>query len=312
MVLGPLLRPLIELHWARDVARWSGVALEDTALQAHLFGVERTAFPSDLVGGLHEIQHGRCFYCDEPVVGRGHVDHFLAWSRWPNNAVENLVLADRCNLAKSDHLVTDTHLDRWITHLEEHASALAEVARGSNWTSDRPTVRRAGAQHLRPPVRRHAAVAARRRLRPRDRAHPSVAGEPFADELTGVDGSLLGTQGRSPAMGITSITTVLNVADHELGVAWYSDLFGREPDRRPMDGSAEWQLTETSAVMVYADAERAGGGTLIVGVADLDAHAAELYEREIVLEPYTVPSGQFRLAELADPSGNTVTFAQQL
>ena len=39
-------------------------------------------------------------------------------------------------------------------------------------------------------------------------------------------------------------------------------------------------------------------------------HAAELYEREIVLEPYTVASGQFRLAELADPSGNTVTFAQ--
>ena len=112
-------------------------------------------------------------------------------------------------------------------------------------------------------------------------------------------------------MGITTITTVLNVADHDVGVVWYSDLFGREPDRRPMESSAEWQLTETSAVMVYADAERAGGGSLIVGVADLDAQAAELYEREIVLEPYTVPSGQFRLAELADPSGNTVTFAEQ-
>ena len=36
-------------------------------------------------------------------------------------------------------------------------------------------------------------------------------------------------------MGITSTTTVLNVADHDLGVAWYSDLFGREPDRRPME-----------------------------------------------------------------------------
>ena len=72
-------------------------------------------------------------------------------------------------------------------------------------------------------------------------------------------------------MGITIITSVLNVADHDLGVAWYSDPFGREPDRRPMDGSAEWHLTETSAVIVYADAERAGGGNLIVGVADLDA-----------------------------------------
>ena len=111
-------------------------------------------------------------------------------------------------------------------------------------------------------------------------------------------------------MGITSTTTVLNVADHELGVAWYSDLFGREPDRQPMEGSAERQLTDTSAVMVYADAAAAGGATLIVGVSDLDVQAAELDEREIVLEPYTVPSGQFRLAELQDPSGNTVTFAE--
>ena len=112
-------------------------------------------------------------------------------------------------------------------------------------------------------------------------------------------------------MGITTTTTVLNVADLELAVAWYSDLFGREPDRRPMEPSAEWDLTESSAVMVYADAD-AAGTTLIIGVDDVDAHAAELYEREIVLEPSTVPSGQFRLAELADPSGNTVTFAETL
>jgi Glyoxalase/Bleomycin resistance protein/Dioxygenase superfamily len=113
-------------------------------------------------------------------------------------------------------------------------------------------------------------------------------------------------------MGVTNTTTVLNVADHELGVAWYSDLFGREPDRRPMEGSAEWQVTPTSAVMVYADAETAGGGNLILGVDDFDATTSELYEREIVLEPHTVSSGQFRLAGLADPSGNTVTFAQTL
>ena len=92
-------------------------------------------------------------------------------------------------------------------------------------------------------------------------------------------------------MTIVHTTTVLNVADHDLGVAWYSDLFGREPDRRPMEPSAEWQLTDTGAVMVCAD---------------------DLSEREIVLEPYTLPSGQFRLDELTNPSGNTVTFTQDL
>jgi hypothetical protein len=52
-----------------------------------------------------------------------------------------------------------------------------------------------------------------------------------------------------------------------------------------MEGSAEWQLTDASAVMVDAAADKAGGGDLIVVVDDLDARAAELYEREIVLEP---------------------------
>ena len=144
------------------------------------------------------------------------------------------------------------------------------------------------------------------------RTLPVSASGSAADESQAPAESLHRRTGRRTPMGVTNTTTVLNVADHELGVAWYSDLFGREPDRRPMEGSAEWQVTPTSAVMVYADADTAGGGNLIVGVDDLDATTAELYEREIVLEPYTVPSGQFRLAELADPSGNTVTFAQTL
>jgi hypothetical protein len=93
VVLGPLLRPLIQLHWARDVARWTGIPLEDDRLQAHLFGSDRAAFPAPLRSGLLELQEGRCFYCDERLGGRVEVDHFLAWSRWPNDAVENLVAA---------------------------------------------------------------------------------------------------------------------------------------------------------------------------------------------------------------------------
>jgi hypothetical protein len=131
-----MLRPLIELHWTRDVARWTGVNLEDTALQAHLFGVERVAFPTALVETLRELQCGRCFYCDEPIAGRGHVDHFLAWSRWPNDAIENLVLADRCNLAKRDHLVAPRHLTGWRDHIDTNAGHLAASAISIRWPSD--------------------------------------------------------------------------------------------------------------------------------------------------------------------------------
>lgn len=136
VVLGPMLRPLIQLHWTRDVARWTGVALEDDALHVHLFGSARIAFPPALVAGLYDLQHGSCFYCRDPLAGRGQVDHFLAWSRWPNDAVENLVLADRCNLAKRDHLVTSEHLSAWRLHTTVRSGDLRSLAAATGWTSE--------------------------------------------------------------------------------------------------------------------------------------------------------------------------------
>jgi len=136
VVLCPLLRPLIELHWARDVARWTGVATEDDRLRAHLFGTDRLAIPAGLRSGLAEMQDGRCFYCSSPLARTAHVDHFLAWSRWPNDAVENLVLADRCNAHKSDHLAAPAHLRRWVERGQEHAADLAALADNARWLSD--------------------------------------------------------------------------------------------------------------------------------------------------------------------------------
>ena len=49
VVLGPMLRPLIELHWTRDVAKWARPPMEDEALRAHLFGNDRVGFPRSLV-----------------------------------------------------------------------------------------------------------------------------------------------------------------------------------------------------------------------------------------------------------------------
>jgi hypothetical protein len=118
------------------------VRLEDAALRTHLFGTERVSFPAQLVGALREIQDGCCFYCGDRIDGRGQVDHFLAWSRWPNDAIENLVVADRCNGAKSDHLVVRTHLDRWHTHTATHETDLIDIASSGDWRSD-PTRTRA-------------------------------------------------------------------------------------------------------------------------------------------------------------------------
>lgn len=136
VVLGPLLRPLIELHWTRDVARWTRVPTEDERLRSHLFGSDRLSFPAPLRAGLLDLQDGRCFYCDARLDGRVEIDHFLAWSRWPNDAVENLVAADRCNGAKSDHLAAGEHLGRWSDRVTRHADDLSELADRSSWMSD--------------------------------------------------------------------------------------------------------------------------------------------------------------------------------
>jgi hypothetical protein len=109
-------------------------------------------------------------------------------------------------------------------------------------------------------------------------------------------------------MTVINVLAHLELTEFDDGVAWYSKLFGREPDRRPMDGCAEWQLAGTGGVQVY-DGENAPG-TLIIGVSRIDETAADLATRDITLDITTVESGQFRVAALKDPSGNTVMFTE--
>jgi hypothetical protein len=128
--LAPLIRPLVEHHWVRQVSVLNGLDLESGALHHHLFGQARTAFPKRLAADLLEIQRGRCFYCSKPVSGkRVEIDHVLPWSRLPNDAVENLVAADsRCNNDKRDRLLVRRHVERWLEHLQGCGHHLREVA----------------------------------------------------------------------------------------------------------------------------------------------------------------------------------------
>ncbi len=135
VILGPMLRPLIEYHWTRDVALWTRIDTEDEHLRAHLFARDRSAFPSELVSGLFDEQAGACFYCGDRLRQHAQVDHFVPWSRWPNDAVENLVLADRCNGAKSDHLAGTAHLQRWRARLDNRPGELATIADAARWSS---------------------------------------------------------------------------------------------------------------------------------------------------------------------------------
>jgi hypothetical protein len=134
--LAPLLRPLIELHWARMVARINRINTGDEHLRDHLFGAERSTFPKPLRSGLADLQDGSCFYCGDRLVNRTQVDHFIPWSRWPNNAIENLVLADACNTHKRDYLPALPLVDRWARRMVVDRIELRAIAGRAKWESD--------------------------------------------------------------------------------------------------------------------------------------------------------------------------------
>jgi hypothetical protein len=132
--LGPLLRPIIEQFWVWDVATWSKIETQEVELRAHLFGSKRASFPKKLVSGLSESQDGKCFYCASSIAMSGEVDHFVPWSKFPNDAIENLVLAcKKCNGKKSDHLCVPQFAERWLSRPDEE---LARIATTSHWDTD--------------------------------------------------------------------------------------------------------------------------------------------------------------------------------
>jgi predicted enzyme related to lactoylglutathione lyase len=115
-------------------------------------------------------------------------------------------------------------------------------------------------------------------------------------------------------MTYVSVLPSLHVADFDGVLDWYQRLFGRAPDRRPMDGDAEWQLTETAGLQLYSNPETPVAATVILGVDDLSKTLADIAGRGIHENVGTqdVSSGQIRIAQLHDPAGNTIVLAQSL
>jgi hypothetical protein len=131
--LNGLLRPLIQRRWAAMVAQLN--ELEESQLDVFLFGAERIS-TTKIRTGLWELQDRACFYCGSRIKEPVHaeVDHFVPWSRYPDDSLDNFVVADgRCNGCKSNSLAAGEHLARWVARMSDGSSrsqleALATVA----------------------------------------------------------------------------------------------------------------------------------------------------------------------------------------
>ncbi len=134
--LSGLLRPLLQREWASMVARFNPDQVAEANLEEFLFGRDRIS-TEPVRQDLTELQEGRCFYCKGSVGRNAVVDHFLPWVRYPNDAIENLVVADAgCNGNKRDFLASVEHVDRWTSRLlgrSPEAGALADIAQRRQW-----------------------------------------------------------------------------------------------------------------------------------------------------------------------------------
>lgn len=130
--LAPVLRPLIHRQWTTMVALLND--FPESRLEQHLFGRERIAL-SELRPGLHQAQQGSCFYCGKRTkIENTQIDHFLPWSRYPDDNLANLVLADAdCNLQKTNFLADIPYALRWQDRDE---STLKQIATTINWPFD--------------------------------------------------------------------------------------------------------------------------------------------------------------------------------
>lgn len=106
-------------------------------------------------------------------------------------------------------------------------------------------------------------------------------------------------------MDTIRLMTNHRVADLARAEAWYTTLFGRGPDTRPMDGLLEWHLTDTTGVQVWLEPDAAGASGCTLAVADLDAVAAALTAAGIDHEGVEQATS-LRILRLGDPDGNRV------
>ena len=108
-------------------------------------------------------------------------------------------------------------------------------------------------------------------------------------------------------MTITRVLAQSTVSDLAMAEAWYTRVFGREPDVRPMPGLLEWHLGETFGVQVWSESDRAGHSSMVLDVSDVDAMSARLNEVGIANDgPQTATTS--RIVALTDPDGNRLVF----
>jgi len=107
-------------------------------------------------------------------------------------------------------------------------------------------------------------------------------------------------------MEVKTVLAGVAVADLESTCGWYERLLGRAPDERPMDGLAQWHISETALFQVLEEPERAGKSIVGLTVADLPREVAVLRDRGLTPETDDGASDTVLFEIFIDPVGNKI------
>ena len=100
--------------------------------------LSRLTGPPKALQRLSPLPAGRCFYCRRGLRDDAEVDHFVPWAGYPDNGIDNLVVADRrCNGHKREHLAAAEHVEAWSRRMEEGHTELEEIAARAHWSQQR-------------------------------------------------------------------------------------------------------------------------------------------------------------------------------
>ena len=108
---------------------------------------------------------------------------------------------------------------------------------------------------------------------------------------------------------VQGLYAAVQVSDMKAAEGFYSRMLGRAPDDRPMPTLIQWRGVGNAGIQLFLDAAKAGNSRMTIVVPDMAQTAALLERQGIALG--AIQSGAFgRIAQLSDPDGNNVTFAE--
>lgn len=114
----------------------------------------------------------------------------------------------------------------------------------------------------------------------------------------------------SDPLNVQGLYAAMLVSDLKAAEAFYTRVLGRGPDDRPMPSLIQWRgFGMAAGIQLFEGSGTPGGSRMTLVLPDLRRAKEQLAGRGVTLGD--ISQGDYgRIAQLADPDGNTITFAE--